>query len=102
MSDDRETEGSEAGQAQPAPTADRQEYVQDVNETLAFALPYAGEDPFRVLCECGRPDCNEWISLTTEDYGYVRGQAGWRIILRGHEQAGIDEVKELREAFTIV
>lgn len=102
MSEQRDTGGSEADQAVPAPTADRQEYVQDVNETLAFAMPYAGEDPLRILCECGGPECNEWISVTTEDYGYVRDQAGWRIVLQGHEQPGTDEIKERRETFAIV
>ena len=46
--------------------------------------------PIEVLCECGRPGCSGLISLTIAQYKDVHSQDDRFVVVRGHENAGIE------------
>jgi hypothetical protein len=75
-----------------AAVASRQDFVRDVNDNLATALPYRDGDELAVLCECGRRDCSEWITMTRDLFGRVRRQPGWYVVLDGHRD-DLDRVR---------
>ena len=55
-----------------------------------------------VLCECGRPGCSGLIQLTIAEYNDVHSQDDRFVVVRGHENAGIEKVVEERVDYLIV
>jgi hypothetical protein len=79
-----------------------QAYVRRVNASLAVALPFRLSDELMVLCECGRRDCKEWVTLTNRDYRSVRRRPALHIVVDGHERAELDEVKRRQRTYTVI
>jgi hypothetical protein len=80
----------------------RQAYRQAINTNIAFALPYDVGDELQLLCECGRPDCNEWIAVELNVYRAVRGRPAWRLVRTQHEQSDSDLIRRRYLAFNVV
>jgi hypothetical protein len=55
-----------------------------------------------VLCECGRPECSGLIQLTIAEYNDVHSQDDRFVVVRGHENAGIENVVEERADYLVV
>ena len=95
-------DGESAGGAiAGAAVALRQDFVRDVNDNLARGLPYQDGDEIAVLCECGRRDCSEWVTLTSHLFRLVRRRPGWYIVRDGHG-GDVVPVRARRGAFAIV
>jgi hypothetical protein len=58
--------------------------------------------PIDVLCECGRQGCSGVIEMTVVDYDAVHSQADRFVVLRGHENTGIEKVVEERAGYLVV
>jgi hypothetical protein len=80
----------------------RQAYRQAINTNLASALPYQIGDKLQLLCECGHPDCNEWITVELNLYGAVRRRPAWRLVRTQHEHADADLIRRRYLAFNVV
>ena len=102
MSGHRGTSSDDADQRALAVVVARQRYVHEMNEKISSALPYRTRDKMRLLCECGRRDCNDWFAITIDVYAYARRRPRWRMLLEGHEHPELDKVVERRDGFTIV
>ena len=73
--------------------------IQDVGERLSV-VPDDGQLDFR--CECGRPDCDAFVSLTVSEYEHVRSDNDRFAVVPGHEDDRIERVVERSERYLIV
>ncbi|HET7555960.1 MAG TPA: hypothetical protein VFJ75_09945, partial [Gaiellaceae bacterium] len=63
--------------------------IQDVGERLSV-VPDDGQLDF--CCECGRPDCGAFVSLTVSEYEHVRSDNDRFAVIPGHEDDRIERV----------
>lgn len=75
------------------------ERIHDVGERLQV-LPDDGQLDFR--CECGRPDCDEFVSMTASEYRRVRSDNDRFVVVPGHESLEIERVVERSEGYVVV
>jgi len=54
------------------------------------------------FCECGRPDCQEKVSLGEADYERIRSDSRRFVIIPGHELPDVETVIEQNEGWAIV
>jgi hypothetical protein len=73
--------------------------IHEVGERLQV-LPDDELLDFR--CECGRPDCREFISLTASEYAHVRSDNDRFAVAPGHEETEIERVVERGERYLVV
>lgn len=69
---------------------------RDVNERLkelgeSFSVV---ADKAVFVCECGRADCAERISLTLQEYEQVRRDPTHFVVKRGHEMSDVDVIAQ--------
>ena len=75
------------------------------NREIEQADKEAGAGPDQLiefLCECGRQECGEVITMTVADYDGVHAQADRFVVLRGHESPEIEKVVEERAGYLVV
>lgn len=73
---------------------------REVNERIE---DLAGNASFSLfICECMNESCDEPVSVTLEEYEYVRSNPNRFIVLRGHEILEVDEIVETCERYVIV
>jgi hypothetical protein len=73
--------------------------IHEVGERLRV-LP--DDELLEFRCECGRPDCEELISLTAREYEHVRSDNDRFAVAHGHEEAEIERVVERDERYVVV
>jgi predicted NBD/HSP70 family sugar kinase len=73
--------------------------IEEVGEHFRV-LPDGDRLDFR--CECGRPGCEETISMGVSEYRQVRSENDRFAVARGHEDAEIERVVEQTEHYAIV
>ena len=77
--------------------------VDEVNERIAdVSLRHGIGDALEFLCECGRRDCLEALSLAREDYEGVRAHSDRFIVAPGHDFPEFEEVVERRNGYLVV
>jgi hypothetical protein len=73
---------------------------REVNERIE---DLAGNASFSLfVCECMNQSCDEPVSVTLEEYEYVRSGPNRFIVHRGHEVDEVDEVVESCDRYLIV
>jgi hypothetical protein len=75
------------------------ERIHEVGERLQV-LPDDELLDFR--CECGRPECEELVSLTASDYRRVRSDNDRFAVVPGHEDPEIERIVERAERYVVV
>jgi hypothetical protein len=75
------------------------ERIHEVGERLQV-LPDDDQLDFR--CECGRPDCENYVSMTASEYEHVRSDTDRFVLVPGHEDLEIERVMERAERYVIV
>jgi len=75
------------------------ERIEEVGRHLQV-LPDGELLDFR--CECGRPECEDLITMTVTTYEHVRAQNDTFAVVEGHEDAEIERVVERGEGYVIV
>jgi hypothetical protein len=75
------------------------ERIQEVGERLQV-LPDDELLDFR--CECGRPECEGSVPMTSREYDHVRSDADRFAVIPGHENSAIERVVERKERYLIV
>jgi hypothetical protein len=74
---------------------------REVNERIREVVP-SENGGIDFLCECGREDCVEQISLTAKEYERVREDPVQFIVKPGHAIAEVEEVVEENDRFLLV
>jgi hypothetical protein len=75
------------------------ERIHEVGERLQV-LPDNGELEFR--CECGRADCQEFVSMTASEYERVRADNDRFAVVPGHDDPEIERVVTRTDGYLIV
>jgi hypothetical protein len=73
------------------------ERTKQVNETFAQLT-----DTFDVVCECGRIECLERITLSPEKYVEVRAEPTRFLVVPGHEIPETETVVEKGAGYVVV
>jgi hypothetical protein len=87
-------------------TAKNEALLREVNERIhevGERLQVLPEDElldFR--CECGRPECEEFVSLTAGEYEHVRSDNDRFAVVPGHEDPKLERVVERAERYLVV
>jgi hypothetical protein len=82
-------------------TLRNQRVFREVNERIAEITADQNEEHVAFLCECGRDDCTESISLDLDEYATVRGRDGLFLIARGHCVEGVDRMVDSRDGYEL-
>jgi hypothetical protein len=75
------------------------ERIQEVSERLQV-MP--DDDRLEFRCECGRPACDDFVSLSPTEYEHVRREDDRFVIVPGHEDPEIERVVERTERYLVV
>ena len=73
--------------------------IEEVGQHLRV-LPDGERLDFR--CECGRPSCEEFISMPVAEYEHVRADNDRFAVVPGHQDDEIERVVEQGESYVIV
>jgi hypothetical protein len=73
--------------------------IEDVGQHLQV-LPDGNLLDFR--CECGRPECEDFISMAVSKYEHVRAENDRFAVVPGHESDEIERVVERADGYVIV
>ena len=71
---------------------------RQINE---LAPPEPGVMNF-VVCECGRADCREQVSITAAEYEAVRSESTTFIVVPGHEEPDVEHVVKETDRYLVV
>ena len=75
------------------------ERIEEVGKRLQV-LP--DDESLEFHCECGRHDCETFVSMTVGEYEHVRAENDRFAVAPGHEDEEIERVVERRERYVIV
>jgi hypothetical protein len=75
---------------------------REINEKIEQAHPRADDDYFRILCECGRTDCERVIAIAVSEYEELRTDARQFAVVRSHVMPEIEDVVRDTERYTVV
>ena len=75
---------------------------REINEKIEQAHPRSPDDYFRILCECGRSDCDRVIAIAIPEYEALRSDARQFAVVRSHVNSDVEEVVRDTERFTVV
>ena len=56
----------------------------------------------RMVCECGRPTCEELVSITLSEYEAVRADPRTFLLARGHVTPDIERIESEKDRFVVV
>lgn len=73
--------------------------LRDINEHIREGT--SDEERAIFLCECGRDDCEETVSLSTVEYGDIRAHARRFFVVAGHELDEIERVVDERDQYRV-
>jgi hypothetical protein len=83
-------------------TAQREVISKDVNDKLVEGLGIEADGTVSVLCECGRGRCNEWLSVSAEDYAATQDDDTLFVVAVGHELPEFERIAERKAAYLVV
>lgn len=75
---------------------------RDMNEKIEQAHPRSPDDYFRILCECGRSDCERLIAITIPEYEALRSEAREFAVVSTHVMPDVEDIVRDTDRFTVV
>jgi hypothetical protein len=75
---------------------------RDVNERIAESAERFGSEDASFVCECDDPGCTHRIHATVEQYEEVRENGAQFLVVDGHENDEVEEVRVRRKTFVLV
>lgn len=75
---------------------------REINEKIEQAHARSPDDYFRILCECGRADCERVIAIAIPEYEELRSDARQFAVVRSHVMPDVEDVVRETERFTVV
>ena len=76
--------------------------VNERIESLQRGFAVAERQPLNIVCECGRLDCAEQISVDVDTYEKVRSDSTLFLVLPGHDDESVEDVFDASSAYVIV
>ena len=77
--------------------------TRQINEQIEQAHEAAPiEGPVRVVCECGREDCDRVIAITIAEYESVRADPRQFAVARDHVMADVEQVVAETDCYAVV
>jgi hypothetical protein len=77
--------------------------TRQINEQIEQAHEAAPiEGPVRVVCECGREDCDRLIAMTLAEYEAVRADPRQFAVARDHVLAEVERVVSETDRYSVV
>ena len=98
----------DAGEAISVPTRvertdGHQAVFREINENIAKLTTLADETGYRLfICECGDTSCAESLEITVVEYEAIRSEGTRFVVVRGHQQEGIERVVDRNRRFFVV
>jgi hypothetical protein len=75
--------------------ARNESFFRQVNERINEVTEgFQGDQAYEFFCECADPECTDRITLTSEDYEWVRSNPTRFVLARGHIAPEIEHVVE--------
>ncbi len=76
---------------------------REINERINRIQEEFGQArSFEIVCECGRPDCAERLSITHDAYRSLRSDPVQFAVVPGHEVPDVEHVVERNEGYNVV
>jgi hypothetical protein len=81
--------------------------TRDINEDiertyLEEGLSTAGSGHVRVLCECGRDDCDRLLAMTLGEYEAVRADPRRFAVVSSHVMPDVEQVVDRTDRYVVV
>ena len=77
--------------------------TRQINEDIELAHQHASpSDHLRVLCECGREDCDRVLAVTLSEYESVRADPRRFAVAHGHVVADLERVVAVTDRYAVV
>ena len=73
-----------------------------VNERIATSARRFGGEDASFVCECDDPECTERVRATLTEYELVRRDGARFLIVPGHEDSEVEEVRGVGPRFSLV
>jgi hypothetical protein len=80
--------------------AKNQSLFREVNERITELSGPASFASF--ICECANESCDETVSLTREEYEWVRSDSTSFFMIAGHEILDIEEIIDASDRYVVV
>ena len=75
---------------------------REMNEKIEQAHADSPEDYFRIVCECGRSDCERVIAITIPEYEALRSDARRFAVVRTHVIPDVEDIVRDTDRYTVV
>ena len=76
---------------------------REVNERIAeLNQTFQVEGRSEFLCECGREECKEPVSISLDEYERVRSASTRFFVIPGHEDLSVESVVERSDRYVVV
>ena len=84
--------------------ADNESRFREINERLRDDLRALPDDdePVGFVCECGKVECAEQVSLTLAEYETVRAGSLDFFVVPGHQVPDVEDVVDLNDRYARV
>jgi hypothetical protein len=87
--------------------AQNEALFREVNERVAEVARHLIDvetkgEAIEFICECGRPDCTEPITMTVAEYQAIRADATRFAVLPGHELPEVESVVKRHQTYVVV
>jgi hypothetical protein len=77
--------------------------TREINEGIERAHQAASTpDHVRIVCECGRLECDRVIAITLAEYESVRGDPRQSAVVRDHVLADVEQVVAETDRYAVV
>jgi hypothetical protein len=73
-----------------------------MNERIERAQASSPEDYFRILCECGRSDCERVVAITIPEYEALRSDGREFAVVKTHVMPDVEDIVRESERYTVV
>jgi len=95
--------GDEQVSSQEERVARNESTTRQINEQIEQAHQAASPEGYvRVLCECGREDCDRLIAMTLAEYESLRADPRQFAVTRGHVLADVEQVVAATDRYAVV
>jgi hypothetical protein len=77
--------------------------ARDINEGIEEAMASISPEGFtRMLCECGRPECELKVAISVEEYERTRSDPRRFVVVKEHVIPDVEDVVDENERFVVV
>jgi hypothetical protein len=89
--------------SQPERVARNESTTREINEGIEQAHQAASTpDHVRIVCECGRLECDRVIAITVAEYASVRADPRQFAVVRDHVMADVERVVAETDRYAVV